>query len=93
MKTIQEQIAVMQAFADGKQVQFSFRENKWEDIISQPCWNWSENDYRIKPREPRRIFVEEWRNSVPLMAWQAGERPPEKLAQMVEFIEVIKDNQ
>lgn len=53
MKTIQEKIAVMQAFADGKKIETkSFERNYWADTII-PVWNWHCFDYRVKPSEPR----------------------------------------
>ena len=43
-----EMIAVMQAYEDGKQVEFlDLLENVWRDFKSIHCWN-SDSDYRIK---------------------------------------------
>lgn len=47
MKTIEEMIAVMQAYADGKKIQLLVGEH-WKDI-EHPDWNWDYDDYRIKP--------------------------------------------
>lgn len=46
----QEKIAVMQAYLDGKAIQF-FEEcdGKWYHITSAPSWNWSLVTYRIAP--------------------------------------------
>lgn len=44
-----EAIRVMQAFVDGKEVEWNYRGiERWETIIS-PKWNWIDNEYRIKP--------------------------------------------
>lgn len=53
MTTI-EKIAVMQAYVDGKQVQVRITKEEWADMsrVSEPTWNWSNNEYRIKP-EPK----------------------------------------
>lgn len=50
MKTIDEMIAVMKAYQEGKEIEFRcngsvFKE--WEKTDS-PAWNWGVNDYRIK---------------------------------------------
>lgn len=45
--TIQGKIAVMQAFADGKQIEFlSLGSTKWKPT-STPAWSWDETCYRI----------------------------------------------
>ena len=49
MKTIQEKIAVMQAFIEGKKIQLRhFNDSKYYDC-TKPGWNWDSYDYRIKP--------------------------------------------
>ncbi len=45
--TINEQIAVMKAFAEGKSIQYKLTE-EWKDAIN-PTWNWDDYKYRIKP--------------------------------------------
>lgn len=51
MKTIQEQIAVMQHFAEGGELEFSSGVN-WLGC-TVPSWNWQTFDYRIKqPVDP-----------------------------------------
>ena len=50
-----ERIALMQAYVDGKQIQFFNRlEDKWEDTID-PRWSHG-NLYRIKPEPNYRPF-------------------------------------
>lgn len=62
MKTLAEKIAVMQAAAEGKPIEGRFRPNSvtdeernWEQLTN-PNWNWSVWDYRVKP-EPKTLFV------------------------------------
>ena len=59
-----EMIEVMQAFEDGKEIEESQRYkdkengmpyNKWV-MVEQPIWNWSNNDYRIKPKEKVKLY-------------------------------------
>ena len=46
MKTIQEQIAVMQHFAAGGKVERDYGANGW-GVVFNPTWNWLFSDYRI----------------------------------------------
>jgi hypothetical protein len=51
-KTLQEKIAVMQAFAEGKKIQFQIAlQEEWLDT-DQPTWDWWARDYRIVPERP-----------------------------------------
>jgi hypothetical protein len=52
-----EMIAVMQAFDDGKVIQFKGDLGTWQDC--NPSWNWSEYEYRVKP-EPREWWIVSW---------------------------------
>ena len=60
--THDEMIAVIQAHKEGKAIQFKRHlRDKWEDVDSDPSWNFPEVDYRIKP-SPMEIwgnFVED----------------------------------
>ncbi len=63
---INEMIAVMQAFQEGKAIQSKRKpscdmgrhvsEGDWGDDIS-PTWSWSQRDYRVKPVEPKRVWI------------------------------------
>ena len=54
---IHEQIAVMQAFAEGKEIEFNWG-GGWQ-LCPEPAWNWASGDYRIKPeREITITFTE-----------------------------------
>ena len=44
---IHEKIAVMQAFADGKEIEFNWG-GGWQ-LCPKPAWDWSKLNYRIKP--------------------------------------------
>lgn len=56
---IHEQIAVMQAFADGEEVQIDVGQHEWRDD-PDPEWNWVRFNWRIKP-QPKIIWVNEYR--------------------------------
>lgn len=55
-------IAVMQAFADGKVIQYSVDGRpQWQDIeieFGPPVWDWGLLDYRIKPQTVEEAAVE-----------------------------------
>ena len=52
---IKQQAAVMLAFAEGKEIEVR---NKtyvgWRQIFS-PAWDWSCNEYRVRPKPPRKF--------------------------------------
>ena len=58
MTTTVEKIAVMQAFEDGKNIEFKLREKGNWETCDLPNWNWMECDYRIAEEPPK--MVEKW---------------------------------
>lgn len=64
MKKTTDKIEIMQAYQQGKPIQYRelCREYcNWEDLESnetyEPCWDWSSFDYRLKPNETKRIMT------------------------------------
>ena len=57
MKTIQEQIQVMQHYANGGDIEI-FSNDNWVDAIN-PGWNWNHCDYRIKEQK-KTVIIEKW---------------------------------
>ena len=60
MKTTEEKISVMQAYADGKTLQIKSKDTgEWKDyfIADEPLWDWHHIDYRIKPEPPKKKIV------------------------------------
>lgn len=55
--TIDEMIAVMQAYKDGKTIEY-FYCGEWV-VMMEPSWNWHNFTYRVKP-EP--VEIEVWYN-------------------------------
>lgn len=53
MKTIQEQIAVMQHFAAGGKIEMQRTDGSWK-LNDEPQWEWSCVDYRIAEEIDRR---------------------------------------
>lgn len=86
-------VAVMQAFADGKQVEAAARRHgaqprNWMPATT-PIWDWVGYDYRIKP-EPRRI----WAAIAPdgTLVTAISNKPVADFAHNYsEFVEVIKE--
>lgn len=103
--TTKEKIEVMQAYLDGKQIQFrEFPLNgreKWMDLTGEPAWKWGTYEYRIKP-EPR-IPIEEWRVLYKDGSWspsygiarvaKAVFNATSGAERVVHFREVIEDDQ
>lgn len=60
MKTTEEMISVMTAYANGKKIQYKTPiDDNWEDIVeyARPSWNWEHLDYRVKPEPPKKKIV------------------------------------
>jgi len=92
MRTINEMVAVMVAFKCGQKIQLtSDSRTQWMDVEA-PNWNWSLYDFRIKPREPRRIWVREYQSTPgEVMAFNQEERNHHAGKEsLVEFAEVLK---
>lgn len=71
--TTKEKIEVMQAYADGKKIQYRRKFCKdWLDWGGEvePAWNWSDSQYRVKPEEKYRPYndteemIEDFRKKV-----------------------------
>ena len=60
-----EAIRVMQAYVDGKQVEYEHPDGIWM-LTTTPCWNWNSGEYRIKPTATLRPWTAD---EVPLGAW------------------------
>ena len=60
-----EAIRIMQAYVDGKEVEFKWMSKDWNSN-DKPEWNWSAYDYRIKPTATLRPWTAD---EVPLGAW------------------------
>ena len=59
MKTIEEQIAVMQHFANGGKVEvFDSGYKSWEELENTD-FNWRYRDYRIKEKK-QTVTIEKW---------------------------------
>ena len=68
-----EAIRVMQAFVDGKEVEFKWGSMDWNST-DKPEWNWSAYDYRIKPTATLRPWTAD---EVPLGAWMRSKHNPQ----------------
>lgn len=74
-------IKIMQAFENGKEIEICSPDG-WQ-TTTRPNWNWYSHKWRIKPREPRVIYVT-----------QRGRRLDERwidtpASDRVKFIEII----
>ena len=100
MNDIDHMIAVMQAAKEGKAIQRRNRHHpdtdaRWIDA-PKPSWDWPTFDYRIKPAEPRRV----WLNWYPALGRlssafydsreEAASVARHEVSQQIEFVEVVK---
>jgi hypothetical protein len=67
-----EAIRVMQAFVDGKEVQYEVPNKEWI-TTDQPAWNFISYTYRIKPTATLRPWTAD---EVPLGAWIRCKKTP-----------------
>jgi hypothetical protein len=64
--TTADKIKVMQAYERGENIEFTPdkmlapKHKCW--MLSKPKWNWQRYDYRIKPVEPKTIWVNEYKD-------------------------------
>ena len=59
IKTAKEHIEVMQAFINGKEIEFKLKQDSYKGIWKQtitPIWDFCEYKYRIKPSE-QEVFI------------------------------------
>ena len=100
MTDIDHMIAVTQAAKEGKAIQRRHRhlhdaDVYWKDT-PKPSWDWDTFDYRVKPAEPRRV----WLNFYPTtncrssVCYDSREEAAKfacyEDSQQIEFVEVVK---
>ena len=101
MTDIDHMIEALQAAKEGKAIQSRRRHPRpdidacWRDA-PEPSWNWSTFDYRVKPAEPRRVWLNVYptMNCRSSMCYESREEAAEfayyEVSQQVEFVEVVK---
>ena len=67
-----EAIRIMQAFVDGKEVEYQIFEGRWVTAMS-PGWSWMDCTFRIKPTATLRPWTAD---EVPLGAWGRNPQYP-----------------
>ena len=97
MTDIDHMIAVLQAAKEGKAIQRRHLHGidaPWIDT-PKPSWNWATFDYRVKPAEPRRVWVNTYGNRMGF-AYASREQADANAdagsyrVECVEFVEVVK---
>lgn len=83
--TTQEKIEVMQAYVDGKQIEFTEAgEVNWRGYPQNsivPSWNWMKFNYRIKPEKKYRPYknanemIADWKKRFSLGDWPSISMP------------------
>ena len=95
MKTIEEQIAVMQHFANGGKVEvFDSGYESWEELENTD-FNWGYRDYRIKEKK-QTVTIEKWLikvdNDYTVIEASSGWFDFGKMIKLLETYEVDIDN-
>ena len=99
MNDIDHMIAVLQASKKGKTIQSrhrSYESSDWIDVAGSNMWDWYMFDYRIKPAEPRRIWLNLYPTAGCLSAVcydsreEAASIARHRDAQQIEFVEVME---
>lgn len=58
--TTKEMIEVMQAYERGEQIEYRMKtipeNNEWVTMTQEPEWNWTEFEYRVKPKPTYRPY-------------------------------------
>ena len=87
MSTTEQKIEIMQAYVDGKAIQYKDRcAYEWH-IMEQEEWDWCFFDYRIKP-ETKKAMMQMWQNSEGFYAAYPvsdGARKTKKIGEPFEF--------
>ena len=81
MKTVHEMIQIMQAYEEGAQIQIKpIDTTEWADT-SNPWWNWSDFDYRVKPKKsyvpfetPEEFLAAQRKHGCELITIEDGEK-------------------
>lgn len=58
-RTTQEQIEIMQYFANGGEIECTSKDSVLWGTTLTPNWNWAKYDYRIKEKN-KTITIEKW---------------------------------
>ena len=99
MNDIDHMISVLQAFKEGKMIQVRRRSNDagdWVGVEGGTAWDWHTFDYRIKPAEPRRFWLNwypalgRWSSSCYDSRERAASVARHESSQQIEFVEVVK---
>lgn len=84
-------IEVMQAYVDGKEIEYLWGASWNPTQLKSPIWDWASVEYRIKPQEPRVFWlyngyyytIEAQANR----AYEAGGGGGEKPIKVIEVLE------
>ena len=83
--TLDDKIAVMQAFERGEEIEHRDRLNDMWFASNFPAWNWKEFEYRIKHKPKQVVVLETW-----LCAFENDYYMSEATAGYFEGIETVK---
>jgi len=85
-------IEVMQAYVDGKPVQYLALSGRWV-MTGLPIWNWKSLNFRIKPK-PREVWInEDPMNGMLCEVAHHRKESCDRIRELktVKFVEVLED--
>jgi hypothetical protein len=94
MKSLAERVAIMQAYLEGKPVQYYTGKN-WTDCTSDPAFSWHTSDYRVKPTEPQVLYQALCQNGADIYYITSAVYKDEAEAredQRIHFIRLLTEN-
>lgn len=68
-QSIESVIEVLQAYKDGKKVEYSYDDGKTWRETDQPAWNFDTIQYRIAP-EPKKVKMNAWLTTFGSLDWR-----------------------
>lgn len=60
MNIIEEMIEVLQAFQEGKSIEYRSHSNDIWLPARTPAWQFKNHEYRIKPKEKKKVSMWQW---------------------------------
>lgn len=68
-QSIESMIEVLQAYKDGKEIEYSYDDGKTWRETDQPAWNFDTIQYRIAPEPKKKVKLEAWLSPTGQLMW------------------------
>lgn len=71
-QSIESMIEVLQAYKEGKKIEYSYEFGKTWRETDQPSWNFGTIEYRIAPEPKKKVKLEAWLTN-DYLVWRKSE--------------------